>query len=271
LPPSSAARRATSTAHRCSRSKSGCAEAVGVPRTNCRSPASSSRCATEASRLGRRRRAAAAQLRVVAARAGRSHYAAVADWVDRTHLGRRLVYFRVREPRAATLPDLHPQSLVRKLSVRPESAFYGWLEQELARRFDYACCADLERVPPGAEAVTRRGRSRAPMPATRRTTGTASTIAPATCSAGATPTSCAPCATSGAPGGKAGRARQRIGEIQQARKELRRPAGDARKLEEFTRFADIDWRARPARLPRSPRSARGWKPPPTRCRNWGGS
>jgi uncharacterized protein YPO0396 len=84
-------------------------------------------------------------------------YAAVADWVDRTHLGRRLVYFRVREPRAATLPDLHPQSLVRKLSVRPESAFYGWLEQELARRFDYACCADLAEFRRERRAVTRQG------------------------------------------------------------------------------------------------------------------
>ena len=29
------------------------------------------------------------------------HYARVADWVDRTHLGGRLVYFRVLKVRAA--------------------------------------------------------------------------------------------------------------------------------------------------------------------------
>jgi len=85
------------------------------------------------------------------------HYAAVADWVDRTHLGRRLVYFRVRPPRDAALPDLHPDSLVRKLSVRPESEFYGWLEQELARRFDYACCTDLAQFRRERRAVTRHG------------------------------------------------------------------------------------------------------------------
>jgi len=85
------------------------------------------------------------------------HYAAVADWVDRTHLGRRLVYYRVRPPRDRAMPPLDPASLVRKLSVRPESEFYGWLEQELARRFDYACCADLAQFRRERRAVTRQG------------------------------------------------------------------------------------------------------------------
>jgi len=85
------------------------------------------------------------------------HYPAVADWVDHTHLGRRLVYFRVRTARESALPDLHPDSLVRKLSVRPESSFYGWLEQELARRFDYACCADLAQFRRERRAITRQG------------------------------------------------------------------------------------------------------------------
>jgi uncharacterized protein YPO0396 len=85
------------------------------------------------------------------------HYRTVADWVDRTHLGRRLVYFRVRPARDAALPELHPDSLVRKLSVRPASGFYGWLEQELARRFDYACCADLARFRRERRAITRQG------------------------------------------------------------------------------------------------------------------
>jgi uncharacterized protein YPO0396 len=85
------------------------------------------------------------------------HYAAVADWVDRTHLGRRLVYFRVRPPRDGALRELHPDSLVRKLSVRPESEFYDWLEPELARRFDYACCADLTQFRRERRAVTRKG------------------------------------------------------------------------------------------------------------------
>ncbi|HEX7061935.1 MAG TPA: SbcC/MukB-like Walker B domain-containing protein [Woeseiaceae bacterium] len=89
------------------------------------------------------------------------HYRAVAEWVDRTHLRGRLVYFRVTEQADRSLPVLRPASLVRKLSIRPDSGFYGWLESELARRFDYACCADLEQFRREHRAVTRAGQVKA--------------------------------------------------------------------------------------------------------------
>ncbi|MDT0619917.1 ATP-binding protein [Salinisphaera sp. P385] len=88
-------------------------------------------------------------------------YRAVAEWVDRTHLRGRLVYYRVRERRERGPADLHPDSLVRKLAVRPDSAFYAWLETELARRFDYACCADLDRFRREPRAITRAGQTKA--------------------------------------------------------------------------------------------------------------
>lgn len=86
-----------------------------------------------------------------------AHYRTVAEWVDRTHLRGRLVYFRVTEGADRGLPDLHPESLVRKLSIRPDSGVYSWLEVELARRFDYACCSDLEQFRRERRAVTRAG------------------------------------------------------------------------------------------------------------------
>ncbi len=86
-----------------------------------------------------------------------AHYAAVADWVDRTHLGGRLVYYRVRTPAQSGTPNLHPESLVRKLAIRPDSDFYTWLERELAKRFDYACCADLAAFRREQRAITRAG------------------------------------------------------------------------------------------------------------------
>ncbi|HET7313780.1 ATP-binding protein [Salinisphaera sp.] len=86
-----------------------------------------------------------------------AHYARVADWVERTHLRGRLVYYRVRETRAADTVDIGPDSLVRKLAVKPDSAFYAWLEAELARRFDYACCADMARFRREPKALTRAG------------------------------------------------------------------------------------------------------------------
>jgi uncharacterized protein YPO0396 len=82
-------------------------------------------------------------------------YGAVASWVDRTHLSGRLVYFRVRGRRPADLSGLHPDSLVRKLAIKPDSEFYAWLEAELAHRFDFACCASIEQFRREKQAVTR--------------------------------------------------------------------------------------------------------------------
>jgi len=89
------------------------------------------------------------------------HYASVAGWVERTHLGERLVYYRVLERRAGPFAGLHPQSLVRKLSIRPDSDFYAWLEADLASRFDYVCCDDLDAFRREARAVTRSGQIKA--------------------------------------------------------------------------------------------------------------
>ena len=92
------------------------------------------------------------------------HYAAVADWVDRTRLRGRLVYFRVRDTavRAAELPTLHPDSLVRKLALKPDTPFYAWLERELAHRFDVACCADAAQFRRETRAITRNGQIKSP-------------------------------------------------------------------------------------------------------------
>ena len=85
------------------------------------------------------------------------HYGKVGDWVDRTHLGDRLVYFRVREQRASASTSADPQSLVRKLAIRPDSAFYGWLDAELRRRFDYACCDSFDQFRREEQALTITG------------------------------------------------------------------------------------------------------------------
>lgn len=85
------------------------------------------------------------------------HYAQVAAWAERTHLGARLVYYRVRPQIAAEPPALHPDSLVRRLSVQPNSPFYAWIEYELARRFDYACCESIDQFRREQRAMTRNG------------------------------------------------------------------------------------------------------------------
>ncbi|MDT8364559.1 MAG: ATP-binding protein [Nitrosomonas sp.] len=85
------------------------------------------------------------------------YYTAVAEWVDKTQLGGRLVYFRVRQRVRSDHPELHRDSLVRKLMVKPDSAFYDWLERELAHRFDIACCSTQEQFRREIRAITRAG------------------------------------------------------------------------------------------------------------------
>ncbi|HDR46737.1 MAG TPA: ATP-dependent exonuclease SbcCD, C subunit-like protein, partial [Geoalkalibacter subterraneus] len=90
------------------------------------------------------------------------HYPRVAEWVDATHLRGRLVYFRVRERAPAELPSLHPQSLARKILVKPDSSFYDWLEREVAHRFDLACCTTQEQFRRETKAITSAGQVKAP-------------------------------------------------------------------------------------------------------------
>lgn len=90
-----------------------------------------------------------------------AHYARVANWVDQTHLKGRLVYFRVRKDGRGKLPALHPDSLARKLQIKTDSPFYDWMENEVAHRFDVACCLSQEQFRRETRAVTRTGQIKA--------------------------------------------------------------------------------------------------------------
>ena len=171
-----------------------------------------------------------------------THYKVVADWVDRQHLGARLVYFHVRARKAAQGAGLHPQSLVRKLVIKPDSPHYEWLEQELRQRFDVACCDSGEQFRREARAITRAGQIKDPSgrhekddrsridDRSRYVLGwsNADKLRALRDQRQRLEESLAPLG-------------QRIGEIQEARKELEGRLDTLARLEEFTRFADIDW------------------------------
>jgi uncharacterized protein YPO0396 len=91
-----------------------------------------------------------------------AHYEQVAEWVDRTHLHGRLVYFRVRAATRNDVPTLDAHSLVRKLAIKPDSPFFDWLERELVRRFDMACCTNSEHFRRETRAITRAGQTKSP-------------------------------------------------------------------------------------------------------------
>lgn len=173
-----------------------------------------------------------------------AHYKAVTEWVDRQHLGARLVYFHVRPRKVAPSGSLHAQSLVRKLAIKPDSPHYEWLEQELRNRFDVACCDNAEQFRREARAVTRTGQIKDPTgrhekddrsridDRSRYVLGWSNAdklralldqrerLEKQLVSLG-----------------------ERITEIQQARKQLEDRLEALARLEEFTRYADIDWQS----------------------------
>jgi len=84
------------------------------------------------------------------------NYPALAAHVNRTHLGRRLVYYRTGRPQVGAERPLAQSSLVFKLDTK-QGPWSDWLRTELRRRFDYACVDD-ERSFRGADrAVTQEG------------------------------------------------------------------------------------------------------------------
>ncbi len=87
-------------------------------------------------------------------------YARVAEWVDQTHLKGRLVYFSVRPAKPIDPPALHPDALPRKITIKPDSPFYAWLEQAVWQRFNVVCCASQEQFRREAKAITRTGQSK---------------------------------------------------------------------------------------------------------------
>ena len=90
-----------------------------------------------------------------------AQYAAVAAWVDGTNIGKRLVYYRVRAKTEAAAHALPANALARKLQIKPDSPFYDWVDGELGRRFDHACCDRLEDFRREKRAVTRNGQIKA--------------------------------------------------------------------------------------------------------------
>jgi len=170
------------------------------------------------------------------------HYKAVAEWVDAHHLRGRLVYFHVRARKGIDLPQLHPDSLVRKLAIKPDSPYYDWLERELAHRFDFACCATQEQFRRETRAITRAGQIKDPSgrhekddrhridDRSRYVLGWSNSAKIAALEAKRRQLE-----------SRLGELGHRIGEIEAERRSLQARRDALTRLEEFTSFEEIDW------------------------------
>lgn len=89
------------------------------------------------------------------------HHAELAGWVNRTHLGGKLVYFRMgrRDNLGVRAPE--SRSMVHRIEIR-DHAHHGWLAAELARRFDYTCAETVAALRGADRAITREGQVKHP-------------------------------------------------------------------------------------------------------------
>lgn len=86
------------------------------------------------------------------------HYSAVMQWVDKTWLGIRLVYYRVQLDKVQPFcGQPNPLSVSEKLNIRPDTPFGIWLTKELRQRFTHVCCESMEQFRREPQAITKSG------------------------------------------------------------------------------------------------------------------
>jgi len=88
-------------------------------------------------------------------------YGEVSAWVNKTHLGGKLVYYRVGRSDALNRRQLDSRSMLHRLDLR-DHAHRDWLSAELARRFDYSCVDSAAALKHADRAITREGQVKHP-------------------------------------------------------------------------------------------------------------
>ena len=90
------------------------------------------------------------------------HYPSVMQWVDRTSLGMRLVYYRVQLEKVQPFSgQSNPLSVAEKLNIKPDTPFGIWLTRELRQRFSHICCEEMDQFRREPQAITKAGQIKA--------------------------------------------------------------------------------------------------------------
>lgn len=84
------------------------------------------------------------------------HYTALTSYINRTHLGRRLVYYRTGQVDAWQVKPIAANSLFLKLNLKDDGNA-DWLRNQLRQRFDYACTDSVPAFRSAERAVTIEG------------------------------------------------------------------------------------------------------------------
>lgn len=84
------------------------------------------------------------------------HYSALSGFLNSTHLGRKVVYYRTSDVHDSNRKSLGPSSLINKLRVK-DSKFKTWLMAELNQRFDFTCAEAMREFQSHDYSITKEG------------------------------------------------------------------------------------------------------------------
>ncbi|MBF0266360.1 MAG: hypothetical protein HQL46_13930, partial [Gammaproteobacteria bacterium] len=90
-------------------------------------------------------------------------YQQVSEFVEQTHLGTRLVYYRIKAIDNFYSQSVKENSLINKVEIKSDSEHYEWLYLELQKRFDYLCCDNLAEFRRSEKAITPKGQIKSSM------------------------------------------------------------------------------------------------------------
>lgn len=86
------------------------------------------------------------------------HYIAVSEFINRQHLGLRFTFHRVVSASVSRTDSLGDATRVAgRLNFRDEHSLAGWVKNEVSRRFNHVCCADVNRLKEVDYGITREG------------------------------------------------------------------------------------------------------------------
>lgn len=84
-------------------------------------------------------------------------YRDVSDFVDSHDLRGRVVYYKAPAATRTLSKVLSEKSLIRKVEIKEDSSFRGWIYNELLDRFDLVCCDTMDEFRNEARALTKNG------------------------------------------------------------------------------------------------------------------
>ncbi|MCL1078753.1 hypothetical protein D5R81_12310 [Parashewanella spongiae] len=85
------------------------------------------------------------------------YYDAINRYINQTHLGGKLVYFRADEDIKPIENSQSQDQLPAKIIIKPDTPYYTWLLSEILKRFNYQCCDDLTHFRRFDKAITALG------------------------------------------------------------------------------------------------------------------